>query len=95
MGDLRRERLEEGGWQIVNRTPFPLVCFTHDRVGDGGQLSVDDVVDRVNGSGRAWISKIPVPGHGGVLRACITSYLTTPEDLDVLLEELQRAIGPA
>jgi len=93
MGDLLRQRLEEDGWQIVNRTPFPLVCFTRDRVGDGGQLSVDEVVDGVNGSGRAWISKIPVPGHGGVLRACITSYLTEPDDLDVLMVELKKAIG--
>ena len=91
MGDLLRKRLQECGWRVVNRTPFPLVCFTHDRIGE--QLSVDEVVDRVNGSGRAWISKIPVPGHGSVLRACITSYQTEPEDLELLLEELRRAIG--
>jgi glutamate/tyrosine decarboxylase-like PLP-dependent enzyme len=93
MGDLLRTRLEEEGWRIVNRTPFPLVCFTHDRIGDGGHISVDDVVAAVNGSGRAWISKIPVPGQGGVCRACITSYRTMPEDLEILVEELQRAMG--
>jgi glutamate/tyrosine decarboxylase-like PLP-dependent enzyme len=30
MGDVLRKSLQRAGWQVVNTTPLPLVCFTRD-----------------------------------------------------------------
>jgi aromatic-L-amino-acid decarboxylase len=50
-------------------------------------------VDRVNGSGRAWISEVLLSGERKALRACITSYRTGPEDVGILIGELERALA--
>jgi aromatic-L-amino-acid/L-tryptophan decarboxylase len=91
MGDLLRRRLGERGWPVVNETPLPLVCFTHPRI-VGGQRAATDVAFAVQQGGRAWISDAALRGDERVLRACITSFRTQPQDLDVLLDELDRAI---
>jgi glutamate/tyrosine decarboxylase-like PLP-dependent enzyme len=91
MGDLLRERLRERGWQVVNETPFPLVCFTHPRLGTD-DASTKALVGRVLERGRVWISDVPVKGVGWVIRACITSYRTEEGDLDVLLNELSACL---
>ena len=33
MGDFLRESLLKRRWRVVNDTPLPLVCFTHDQLG--------------------------------------------------------------
>jgi hypothetical protein len=40
-----------------------------------------------------WISDVVLGGREPALRACITSYLTTEEDIEVLIAELERATG--
>jgi glutamate/tyrosine decarboxylase-like PLP-dependent enzyme len=94
MGDLLRGRLREGGWVIVNDTPLPLVCFTHERI-RSGEISTGEVVGRVLASRRAWISEVVLGERERTLRACITSHRTEPADLDVLLAELEGALHPA
>lgn len=92
MGEALRERLLGAGWRVVNRTPLPLVCFTHPRI-EGGALSPRAVAKRVVAGGRAWVSTVHLATGQEALRACITSYRTTPEDLDILVEELERAVA--
>jgi glutamate/tyrosine decarboxylase-like PLP-dependent enzyme len=94
IGDLLRRRLRDAGWTVVNRTPLPLVCFTHPRIEDG-RVGARDVARRVGSSGRAWVSGVTLPGRDGsetVLRACVTSYRTDDDDVDVLVDELERAL---
>jgi len=93
MGSLLRKELQRAGWQIVNQTPLPLVCFTHERIVSSSP-TCRAVVDEVNGRGRAWISEVLLSGGTKALRACITSYRTSPQDIGILIEELQRSLGP-
>jgi glutamate/tyrosine decarboxylase-like PLP-dependent enzyme len=90
MGDLLRQRLGASGWKILNETPLPVVCFTHLDLLEG-RGTPGAVVAEVVGRGRAWISEVLLAGRERALRACITSFRTEEPDLDVLLEELERA----
>ncbi|MGQ0539169.1 MAG: pyridoxal phosphate-dependent decarboxylase family protein [Gemmatimonadaceae bacterium] len=91
MAECLRRRLQAAGWRVVNETPLPLVCFTHDAI-DDMHLTSQIVVDRVLARGRCWISSVALTGCGSALRACITSFETTQEDLDILMQDLDAAI---
>ncbi len=91
MGDALRARLLARGFRLLNATPLPVVCFTHRDL-DAGRLGAAAVVEQVVGRGRAWISEVVLNGRQRALRACITSFNTSEADLDVLLEELERAL---
>ncbi len=92
IADTLREGLVVAGWRVVNDTPLPTVCFTNERI-QAERPSASEVVERVNESGQAWISEVILPVIGPALRATITSYRTTEADLEVLLRELDRALG--
>jgi glutamate/tyrosine decarboxylase-like PLP-dependent enzyme len=89
VADYLRNRLTSSGWTIVNHSPLPLVCFTHPALTSPG--SVAGVAQEIVSSGRAWISAASLP-EGPVLRACITHDDCAPADVDVLCEELDRAL---
>jgi glutamate/tyrosine decarboxylase-like PLP-dependent enzyme len=86
MGDLLRNMLARVGWRIENESPLPVVCFT-----DPGGADPHRIAMRVTGSGEAWISTTVLAGSKTVLRACITNYRTTPEDISALIQTLERA----
>lgn len=92
MGDRLRALLTGAGWETVNATPLPLVCFTHPRIADG-ELSTRDVLEFINARGRVWISDVKLKDRDPVLRACITSYRTEAADLRCLVDELERAVA--
>lgn len=91
MADLLRERLGEAPWRVVNRTPLPLVCFTHERI-ERGEVGAGKVARRVNAAGRVWLSAVGLPGRPPALRACVTSYKTGPEDVEMLVDEVGRVV---
>ena len=93
MSDLLRTRLASMGWIVVNDSPLAILCFTHPHI-ESGRTTVADVANRVVDGGRAWISQVRLSGPTPIaLRACITSYRTQPADVDILVAELERAIG--
>jgi aromatic-L-amino-acid/L-tryptophan decarboxylase len=92
MGDLLKKKLTDAGWIVVNETALPLVCMTHEDI-RAGRRSTDDIVSSIQARGRVWISDVVLGRREKALRACITSFRTTEEDLDVLLVELERARG--
>jgi glutamate/tyrosine decarboxylase-like PLP-dependent enzyme len=95
MGERLRQRLRGSGWEIVNRTPLPVVCFVDATRPEGRtEAWLRDVAARVVGSGRAWISTASLAARTPVLRACITNYRTGPADVDALVEELHVARQP-
>jgi aromatic-L-amino-acid/L-tryptophan decarboxylase len=94
LGQMLRQRLASSGWRLVNDSPLAIVCFTHPAI-DSGRTSTSEVVDRVVRRGRAWISEVHLSGPADSLRACITSHRTRPGDLEILVDELERAIRPA
>jgi aromatic-L-amino-acid decarboxylase len=85
LGDLLRSRLRDHGWQIVNATPLPVVCFTPRSDTSGARLA--RIARHVEASGAAWISVAQLDGRPA-LRACVTSYRTDPSDIDALCEAL-------
>jgi glutamate/tyrosine decarboxylase-like PLP-dependent enzyme len=90
MGDVLRSKLKDAGWIVVNETVLPLVCMTHDDI-RAGRRATGDIVQSLQARGTVWISDVVLGGRERVLRACITSFRTVEEDLDVLVEELERA----
>lgn len=89
-GDELRTLLRSAGWRIVNNTPLPTVCFAHpalDRVPDWPDAILAEVYRRR----RVWISKVLLGDRVPALRATVTSYRTVAADLDVLVEEVERA----
>jgi glutamate/tyrosine decarboxylase-like PLP-dependent enzyme len=88
MGALLRRSLEESGWEILNDTPLPVVCFADAGASDERQ---QQIALAVVASGEAWISTTLLGGKRTSLRACITNYLTGPEDIAALVESLRRA----
>jgi aromatic-L-amino-acid decarboxylase len=92
MADLLRTELIARGWEIVNDSPLAIVCFTHPAI-ERGDATTGAVAGEVVRRGRAWISEVKLSGPRTALRACITSYRTQPDDIRVLVDELERAIG--
>jgi aromatic-L-amino-acid/L-tryptophan decarboxylase len=65
-----------------------VVCFTpgeHD-----ASERLESIARRIERSGVAWISVAKLAGRAA-LRACITSYRSTEDDLDLLCAELAAA----
>jgi glutamate/tyrosine decarboxylase-like PLP-dependent enzyme len=90
MGNELRARLRERGWQVVNDSPLPLVCFTHPTI-RAGKVRASDVVARMLASEGIWLSRVTLRNEN-VLRACITSYLTQAADVEAFVEQAVRAV---
>jgi aromatic-L-amino-acid decarboxylase len=88
LGDRLRARLRQDGWRIVNETPLPVVCFTPGD--DASSETLESIARHVESSGVAWISVARLAGRPA-LRACITSYRSTEEDVEALCAELAAA----
>ncbi len=89
MGELLRQRLTDAGWTILNDTPLPVVNFTHPSW-NGDRERTHQACEEIVGRGRVWISD-PVLSNGRPsLRACITSYHTSPGDIEILMDELAK-----
>lgn len=91
IGDYMRDCFSEAGWIHVSRSPLPVCCVTHPRIEDGA-ATADGVLGRVLERGLVWISKVALEGRLA-LRACVTSRLTTRKDIDVLVDEMERAVA--
>ncbi|HVR38770.1 MAG TPA: aminotransferase class V-fold PLP-dependent enzyme [Thermoanaerobaculia bacterium] len=82
-----RERIAAAGWTITNDSPLAVVCFTNASIAteEACRSRADAIVAR----GNAWISPLIREGRVPALRACVTNFETTREDVDVLLDELR------
>jgi glutamate/tyrosine decarboxylase-like PLP-dependent enzyme len=92
VGDRLRELLQDAGWVVVNETPFPLICFTHECI-ESGERTIDEVLEGILARERVWISQVALANGRRALRACITSYRTDESDLQALMQELEEAIS--
>jgi glutamate/tyrosine decarboxylase-like PLP-dependent enzyme len=92
MGDLMRRELDGAGWKIVNQTKLPIVCFVDSRHAEGSSAAyLDGIAKRVVASGKAWISTTRIGIGQPVLRACVTNYRTTADDVATLVQALNTA----
>ena len=83
MGHVLREALRTSGWQIVNTTPFPLVCFTRDG------LDIPGFLTALRERQIVWVSDVRI-GGAHVIRACITNFRTTESDIRFVVGALNR-----
>lgn len=91
MGRLLVAELKASGWEIMNSSKLPIVCF---KTKDDTEETVRKVCEYVVQSKHAWISVYPVNGEL-CLRACITNYATTEievKELIVLLQEARQSL---
>jgi aromatic-L-amino-acid/L-tryptophan decarboxylase len=76
---------DEPGWELLAPVPFSTVCFRHHPVGvdDESELRVHNeaIIERVNATGRAFISHTDLKGRYAV-RVAIGNAATTAEHVD-------------
>ena len=84
LGQYLKQRLSETGWNIRNATPLPVVCFEDSQQED--QSHLERIAQILLQNQSAWISTVKLPTLA--LRACITNYRTTREDIEYLVKAL-------
>jgi hypothetical protein len=82
MGDVLRNSLQRNGWRIINNTPLPLVCFTRDG------LVTSKFLPALYERQIAWMSEVQLDEGDPVLRACITRFRTTEQDMEWVVGEM-------
>lgn len=81
LGDTLRSLLIASGWSIVNKTPLPLVCFRRE------DLDISGFLDCLRERQVAWMSPVNIGGAPAV-RACITNFNTTEDDVRAVVEAM-------
>lgn len=89
LADALRASLRARGWEIVNDTPLPLVCFVDREQKDARFL--DAVARDVIAAGDGWISVPRFANGGRALRACVNNHRTEAGDVERLVAGLERA----
>ncbi|BFV60518.1 aspartate aminotransferase family protein [Kitasatospora sp. CMC57] len=92
---MRQRVQEHPGLELCTDGPLPVVCFRlvadpdTDRPNRRADLHTA-VAARVQARGHAYLATVSHDGET-VLRACVCNYLTTTDDVDTLLMEVQDA----
>ena len=87
LGDTLRRLLTEAGWEIVNRTPLPVVCAIHPSM-RAGAFDAADAVRHLRGEGiLAWPEALR-PGEPEAVRLGIISRRTTEESIRFVVDRL-------
>jgi len=89
LGNLLRHSLQQTGWQIVNATPLPLVCFTREG------LDTTKFLAALHARQIAWMSQVQLAGGPPVLRACVTSFRTSESDVEWVVSEMNKLVDGA
>jgi len=84
--ELLKEKLSARGWRIANDSPVGVLCVEPPP----GLGDVRSIVSRMLASGRAWVALAKLEERE-VIRACVTSGETTPEDVIELVNTLHAA----
>jgi glutamate/tyrosine decarboxylase-like PLP-dependent enzyme len=85
IGNVLRRALTATGWQIVNETPLPLVCFARENLDPPAFLAA------LHSRQIAWMSEARIGGLP-VLRACISNFRTTEADILLIVEEMNQLL---
>lgn len=90
-GGRLKDLLAKNNWEILNNSPLPIACFT-DKEMKYDPAFIPWLCNSVVTSGKAWISVYPVGGTNAI-RACITNYNTTENNLRELIDLLNHFRG--
>jgi aromatic-L-amino-acid/L-tryptophan decarboxylase len=91
LGEYLRQRLRDGGWELLNNTTLPVVCFTHPKI-KSNQISLGGIIRELKINNQAWISSTLLRRKIPCLRACITNFRTHQDDVDALVGALNAVI---
>jgi glutamate/tyrosine decarboxylase-like PLP-dependent enzyme len=91
MGRLLRQKLVNHNWEIYNGTELPVICFSRADLIDQ-PIKVSAIAEKIIKNGKVWLSVYPVAGKM-TFRVCITNYNTGESELDLLISELDVAVG--
>jgi len=83
-----REKLVDSGWKIYNKSALPIVCFGQPDFETNPKLA-QAYGQQMVASGEAWLSTYPI-ANINTLRACVTNYLSSHEDVDHLIALLNK-----
>jgi len=86
---MLKEKLIQNNWTIDNDTDLPVLCFSDESSAEDPDFTTTVASNIVN-SGKAWISTYPI-GDRSTIRACITNYSTSANELETLLDALNDA----
>ena len=87
LGDALRRLLRDAGWEIVNRTPLPVVCTVHPAM-RAGTFTAAEAVRYLRDEGvLAWAEALR-PGEPEAVRLGIISRRTTEESVRFVVERL-------
>lgn len=90
MGKLLKRQLIQNGWDIKNDTDLPVVCFTKAEFAKDTNFT-SAILSNILANGRSWLSAYHINGTP-TLRACITNYSTTADDITELIDELNKEV---
>lgn len=92
MAELLRRELKSAGWNIVNETPWPVVCFTRTELKT--REATLAFVDRIQKSGETWVTPTELTHTGEtVVRAGISSFSTEAEHIQRLVACLTKNVS--
>lgn len=83
LADYLRAELPRNGWRVRNHSVLPVVLFEDAQ---GGRSS-RELASALEADGQTWLGCVDFEGRT-LLRACVTSFLSSREDVDLLLERL-------
>ena len=86
MGELLREELRSGGWTIVNETPLPVICFRREGLG------VAEFLAELQNRQIAWMAPVRLDDGSQVIRACVTSFRTTEDDVRQVVRKMNKLV---
>ncbi|MEM8964523.1 MAG: pyridoxal-dependent decarboxylase [Acidobacteriota bacterium] len=86
LADTLRQSLAAADWTIRNDSPLPVIVFDDPQ----SAHSANDIAAQIEAEGDAWLGRVRFEGRD-VLRACITSFLTTEADIELLIDQLDTA----
>ena len=82
------ERIQaEAQFELMTQVKLSAVCF---RLRNSSETENQRVLNRLIDEGTALLGPVRIAGQFG-MRACITNYRTTKEDIDLILDRLQSA----
>jgi glutamate/tyrosine decarboxylase-like PLP-dependent enzyme len=87
LGITLKKMLMEKGWEIMNHSPLPIICFSRKEYKTN---EMHHIVDTINSSGKMWLSVYPIHGKG-TGRICITNYATGITELYECIDLLSMA----
>lgn len=92
MGRRLHELLASHGWEPVNDTPLPVICFVDAQHREGRTAAyLTRIAAEIVHAGDAWISFTTLGNVVPALRACITNYRTSEADVAALVAALDAA----